>query len=257
MPRTLQATWAKLSLAARARFPRTEEEERADARWVADDDALRVAAEAAAKKEGDAEMVEAAADGWHETADGWYEAAEEGAAAAEEPVDEEDLALANINAAIEERLADLTRVTREHEATWRAGRRRLGDLLGQKNELIAMRAARHLIQMPSPERRAREDAESAERGRQERMRRRQEIHEAQAPALVRVEARAAVERAALQEVELCGKRMIPPQEAERERARGARTERRRMTASFQAAQARAAARADADARAFADAPPSP
>jgi hypothetical protein len=62
-------------------------------------------------------MVEAAVDGWHETADGWYEAAEEGAAAAEEPVDEEDLALANINAAIEERLADLTRVTKEHEAT--------------------------------------------------------------------------------------------------------------------------------------------
>ncbi|KAK1628251.1 hypothetical protein QYE76_002566 [Lolium multiflorum] len=150
MPRTLQTTWAKLSLAARARFPRTAEEERADSRWVADDEALRVAAEAAAKKAGDAEMAEAAAEGWHETADGWYEAAEEGAAAAEEPVQEEDLALANINAAIEERLADLTRVTKEHEATWRAGRRRLGDLLGQKNELLAMRAARHLIQMPSP-----------------------------------------------------------------------------------------------------------
>jgi hypothetical protein len=72
MPRTLQTTWAKLSLAARARFPRTEEEERADSRWVADDEALRVATEAAAKKEEDAEMVEAAADGWHETADGWY-----------------------------------------------------------------------------------------------------------------------------------------------------------------------------------------
>ncbi|KAK1648232.1 hypothetical protein QYE76_066037 [Lolium multiflorum] len=218
-------------LAARARFPRTEEEERADARWVADDEALRVAAEAAAKKEEEAEMVEAAADGWHETANGWYEAAEEGAAAAEEkPVDEEDLALANITAAIEERLADLTRVTKEHEATCRAGRRRLGDLLGQKNELLAMRAARHLIQMPSPERRAREVA-APERGRQERMRWRKENHEAQAVGRVRLEARTDVERAALHELELCGKRMVPLQDAERERARGARTERRRMKAS--------------------------
>jgi hypothetical protein len=57
MPRTLQATWAKLSLAARARFPRTEEEERADARWVAADEALRVAAEGTTKKEEDAELV--------------------------------------------------------------------------------------------------------------------------------------------------------------------------------------------------------
>jgi hypothetical protein len=87
-----------------------------------------------------------------------------------------------------------------------------------------MRAACHLIQMPSPELRAREDAESAERGRQERMRRRQENHEAQAAGRVRLEARTAVERASLQEVELCGKRMIPPQEAERERARGGRAD---------------------------------
>jgi hypothetical protein len=180
MPRTLQATWAKLSLAARARFPRTEEEERADSRWVADDEALRVAAEAAGKKAADAEMVEAAADGWHETADGWYEAAEEGAAATEESVDEEDLALANINAAIEERLADLTRVTKEHEATYLASRRRLGDLLGQKNQLLATRAAYHLIQLPSPERHAREAAASAERGHQECMCRREENQEAQA-----------------------------------------------------------------------------
>ncbi len=48
---------------------------------------------------------------------------------------------------------------------------------------------------------------------------------------VRLEARTAVERAALQELELCGKRMVPPQETERERARGARTKRRRMKAS--------------------------
>ncbi|KAK1615888.1 hypothetical protein QYE76_021405 [Lolium multiflorum] len=103
-----------------------------------------------------------------------------------------------------------------------------------------MRAARHLIQMPPPERLAREAAASAERGRQERMRRRQENHEAQAAGHVRLEARTAVERAALQELELCGKRMVLPQEAERERARGARTERRRMKASAEATAAAAA-----------------
>lgn len=69
------------------------------------------------------------------------------------------------------------------------------------------------------------------------MRRRQENHEAQAPARVRLEARTAVERAALQELEVCGRRMVPPQEAERERARGARAERRRMKASAEAAAA--------------------
>lgn len=41
MSRTLQVMWAKLSLAARARFLRTEEEH-VDARWVADDEALPV-----------------------------------------------------------------------------------------------------------------------------------------------------------------------------------------------------------------------
>ncbi|KAK1650510.1 hypothetical protein QYE76_068315 [Lolium multiflorum] len=142
-----------------------------DSRWVADDEALRVAA---AKKAGDAEMAEAAAEGWHETADGWYEAAEEGATASEEPVQEEDLALANINAAIEERLADLTRVTKEHEAT--------GGPAAGRPPRPEERAARY-ASSPSPHpdalaRAAREDANSAERGRQERMRRRQENHEA-------------------------------------------------------------------------------
>jgi hypothetical protein len=180
--------------------------------------------------------VEAAADGWHETADGWYEAAEEEVepAAEEEAVDAEDffdeLALANINVAIEERLADLTRVTKEHEATCRAGRRRLGDLLGQKNQLLAMQAARHLMKLPSPERRAREAAASVERGRQERMRRREENHEAAATGRVRLEARTAVEHVALQELDLCGKRMVTPQEAERERAQAAWAEKRKAAA---------------------------
>jgi hypothetical protein len=60
----------------------------------------------------------------------------------------DDLALTSINVAIEERLADLTHVTKEHEATCWDGRRRLGDLLGQKNQLLAMRASRHFIQLP-------------------------------------------------------------------------------------------------------------
>lgn len=79
--------WAKLSLAARARFLRTEEEH-VDARWVADDEALRV--------------------GSSMTRRSWYDAAEEDA----EPVDTDDLfdnlTVTNINVAIEERLTDLT-----------------------------------------------------------------------------------------------------------------------------------------------------
>jgi hypothetical protein len=43
--RSLQTTWAKLSLTTRARFPRTPEEERQDGRWVVDDEVIRVAAE--------------------------------------------------------------------------------------------------------------------------------------------------------------------------------------------------------------------
>jgi hypothetical protein len=58
MSRTLQTTWAKLSLSARARFPRTAEEERQDALWVAHDEAIRVAAEGVEKKEEDAEQME-------------------------------------------------------------------------------------------------------------------------------------------------------------------------------------------------------
>ncbi|KAK1643398.1 hypothetical protein QYE76_061203 [Lolium multiflorum] len=72
---------------------------------------------------------------------------------------------ANINAAIEERLADLTRVTKEHETT--AGRPPpFGDLSAEKNE-----AARYASSpSPHPDALARaarpEDADSAERGRQ-------------------------------------------------------------------------------------------
>jgi hypothetical protein len=50
------------------------------------------------------------------------------------------------------------------------------------------------------------------------MRWRNENHEVQAAGHVHQEARTVVERAALQELELCVKRMVPPQEAERERA---------------------------------------
>jgi hypothetical protein len=60
-----------------ARFPRTAEEERQDARWVAADEVIRVVAEGAAKEEEDAEQMEGDVGGGYEAADGWYEAAEE------------------------------------------------------------------------------------------------------------------------------------------------------------------------------------
>jgi hypothetical protein len=42
----------------------------------------------------------------------------------------------------------MTRKSMEHEASVRAGRRLLGDLIRRKNELIARVAACRLLQMP-------------------------------------------------------------------------------------------------------------
>jgi hypothetical protein len=113
---------AKLSLAVRARFPRTEEDERQDTQWIANDEAICIAPEGAGKKAEDTELVEAAADGWHEAYDGWYEAAEEGPdpAAEEEAdavagVDGEEAVhgreMAKLNVSIKERLTELMRET--------------------------------------------------------------------------------------------------------------------------------------------------
>jgi hypothetical protein len=95
---------------------------------------------------------------------GWYEAAEEAPSpdpgrnaarlafhqGAEEEADTiHHREMTKLNAAIEERLAEMTRASMEHEASVRAVRRRLGDIIGRKNELIAQVAARRLLQMPS------------------------------------------------------------------------------------------------------------
>jgi hypothetical protein len=111
---------------------------------------------------------------------GWYEATEEApdpateeeadavADAAEEEADAvHHREMAKLNATIEAHLAKLTRERREHEASVRAGRRRLGDLIGRKNELIAQEATRRLLQIPLPDRRAHEAGVEAELGRQE------------------------------------------------------------------------------------------
>jgi hypothetical protein len=58
--------WTKLSLAARVRSLRTPEEERQDARWVTGNEAIRVAAEGAAKMAEDVEKMEADEGGWYE-----------------------------------------------------------------------------------------------------------------------------------------------------------------------------------------------
>jgi hypothetical protein len=81
--------------------------------------------------------------------------------------------MAELNATIKERLAEMTRKSTDHEASVWVDRRRLDDLIGQKNELIAQVTARRLLQMPSPERRAHEAGEEelrleAELGRQQR-----------------------------------------------------------------------------------------
>jgi hypothetical protein len=69
--------WTKLSLAARVRSLRTPEEERQDARWVANDEAIRVAAERVAKEAEDEEKMEADVGDRYEATDGWYGAAED------------------------------------------------------------------------------------------------------------------------------------------------------------------------------------
>jgi hypothetical protein len=152
------------------------------------------------------ELVEGAADGWYEAYDGWYEAAEEGP----DPVTEEEAdavadadgegavherEMANLNVAIEERLADLTREMKEHEASVRAGRLHLGDLIGWKNELIAQEAATRLVQITSLDRRAHKETAEVELGRQQRQCRQQVNKEAQDVGHVRLEAGDAVERA--------------------------------------------------------------
>jgi hypothetical protein len=105
--------------------------------------------------------------------------------------------MAELNAAIEERLAEMTRKSTEHEASVRAGRHRLGDFIGRKNELIAQVSARRLLQMPSLERRAHETGEEelrleAELGRQQHQRRQKGNKEARDTGLARLEAREAM-----------------------------------------------------------------
>jgi hypothetical protein len=133
--------------------------------------------------------MEGAATGWYETYNGWYEAAEEGPdPAAEKEADaitdaDEEQAIhhremVKLNAAIEARLTELTRETKGREGSIRASCRRLGDLIGRKNEVIAREAARRLLHMPSPDRRAHEEDAEAELGREERQRRQQANKEA-------------------------------------------------------------------------------
>jgi hypothetical protein len=77
------------------------------------------------------------------------------------------------------------------------GRRRRGssgDLIGRKNELIAQEDARRLVQLPSPDRRAHEEAAKAKLSRQQRQRHQQENKEAREAGRVRLDARDVLER---------------------------------------------------------------
>nr|XP_051190171.1 uncharacterized protein LOC127303484 [Lolium perenne] len=205
--------------------------------------AIRVAAEGAEKGAEDAEKMEA-------NGGGWYEAAEEAPApdprrntarlafhhAAEEAADVvHHREMTKLNTAIKKRLDEMTRESTEHEASARAGRRRLGDLIGRKNELIAQVATRRLLEMPSPERRAHEAGEEelrheAEIGRQQRQRRQKGNKEARDAGLARLEALQAMERAAARKREMSSKRTITLEETERALALDVRTDRRRAAA---------------------------
>ncbi|KAK1664948.1 hypothetical protein QYE76_053107 [Lolium multiflorum] len=150
MPRSLQTTWAKLSLAACARFPQTVKEERSDVCWVADDEEIRVAAEGAAKKAEDAKQMEGTRVAGSRPRRRHPTRCRGGGGSVADAVEEEaddvhHRERAKLNAVIEARLAKLTHEGREHEASVRAGRRRLGDLIGRKNELIAQEATRCLL----------------------------------------------------------------------------------------------------------------
>jgi hypothetical protein len=175
---------------------------------------------------------------------GWYESAEEAPApdprrntarlafhhAAEEAVDVvHHREMAKLNTAIEKRLAEMTCESTEHEASVRADRRRLGDLIGRKNELIAQVATRRLLKMPSPERRAHKAGEEelcheAELCRQQQRQHRQKGNkEARDVGLARLEALQAMERAVAREREMSSKRTITMEEAERALALAVRT----------------------------------
>jgi hypothetical protein len=82
--------------------------------------------------------------------------------------------------------------------------------------------------MPSPDRRAHEEAAEAKQGWQQRQRRQQANKEAWDAGRVCLEARNIVERAASRELELCGKRTITQQQEERAHAK--RADRRRAAA---------------------------
>jgi hypothetical protein len=104
--------------------------------------------------------------------------------------------MTELKAAIEERLAKMTCESTKHEASNRAGRRRLGDLIERKNKLIAYVDARRLLQMAWPERCAHEAGEEelsleAELGRQQRQHRQKVNKEARNPSLACLEARQA------------------------------------------------------------------
>ncbi|KAK1692988.1 hypothetical protein QYE76_009685 [Lolium multiflorum] len=109
---------------------------------------------------------------------------------------------------------------REHEASVRADLRRLGVLIGRKNELIAQEASRRLVHIPSPDQHAHEEAAEAELGRQQRQRHQQAIKEARDVGRVRLEARDTVEHAecVVRELGLYGKRTMKRQEEERAQA---------------------------------------
>jgi hypothetical protein len=84
--------------------------------------------------------------------------------------------------------------------------------------------------MPSPNRRAHEEVVEAELGRQLRQHLQQANNEARDAGRVYLEARDDVERAAVLERELSGKRTMTPQEAKCACALAARTERRMAAA---------------------------
>jgi hypothetical protein len=105
------------------------------------DEAISVAAEGAAKEAEDADKMEVDGGGWDEAADGWYGVVEEASASGPG----RNAARLAFHHAAEEHLAEMTRKSAEHEATVRAGRRCLGDLIGRKNELIAQVTAHRLL----------------------------------------------------------------------------------------------------------------
>ena len=233
MALSLQTAWAKLSVAENEPIRDAAEEDVGYGKGV-----MPGVMDAYA-----AGVMDGYADGWHATPRGEAERLRREAArrdfiiaAEQEAYEVHHLEMSELNAAIEQRLAQMTRESADHQASVRASRRHICDLIGRKNALVAEVEARRLLRLPSPERRDHEAVEEEyrleeERGQDLRAARKRRTEDYKAASLARFHASEVGQRAAARERDLAdlmsGTRRTTPPEAEEAIDRRTRSGRKR------------------------------